>query len=152
MRRRSSTQSLDAPCGGRCFPARRSSSQRCCAHGSGWRRSPPPSSADDGPRGRNGRDRVGFVGAAPGLHQDPTHSRSSEAKPDPLPSSFARPTDTIKLWMRYKTSRRCAHRRTQLCVPRVTRSLTRLERERDDSEAHQVKLVNGSTCRICCAR
>ena len=58
--------------------------------GSGWR----PMSASElqqmtGRAGRRGRDNVGFVVAAPGLHQDPARiAQLLKASPDPLTSQF----------------------------------------------------------------
>ncbi|HEX6045923.1 MAG TPA: hypothetical protein VFZ22_15625, partial [Pyrinomonadaceae bacterium] len=58
--------------------------------GSGWR----PLSASElqqmtGRAGRRGRDNVGFVVAAPGLHQDPARiAQLLQASPDPLTSQF----------------------------------------------------------------
>ena len=58
--------------------------------GSGWR----PLNASElqqmtGRAGRRGRDNVGFVVAAPGLHQDPERiSELLKARPDPLVSQF----------------------------------------------------------------
>jgi superfamily II RNA helicase len=58
--------------------------------GSGWR----PLSASElqqmtGRAGRRGRDNVGFVVAAPGLHQDPARiAELLKASPDPLTSQF----------------------------------------------------------------
>lgn len=58
--------------------------------GSGWR----PLSASElqqmtGRAGRRGRDNVGFVVAAPGLHQDPARiAQLLKASPDPLISQF----------------------------------------------------------------
>jgi len=58
--------------------------------GSGWR----PLSASElqqmtGRAGRRGRDNVGFVVAAPGLHQDPARiAQLLKASPDPLTSQF----------------------------------------------------------------
>lgn len=58
--------------------------------GNGWR----PLSASElqqmtGRAGRRGRDNVGFVVAAPGLHQDPKRiAEMLKAKPDPLVSQF----------------------------------------------------------------
>lgn len=58
--------------------------------GSGWR----PMSASElqqmiGRAGRRGRDNVGFVVAAPGLHQDPARiAQLLTASPDPLTSQF----------------------------------------------------------------
>jgi ATP-dependent RNA helicase HelY len=58
--------------------------------GSGWR----PMSASElqqmtGRAGRRGRDNVGFVVAAPGLHQDPERiAQLLRASPDPLVSQF----------------------------------------------------------------
>jgi superfamily II RNA helicase len=104
--------------------------------GHGWR----PLSASElqqmtGRAGRRSRDNVGFVVAAPGLHQDPrTLAALLQAPPDPLESQF-RATYTTLLnlldayggfaHVREIAARSFAYRET---VERVTR----LERERDE--------------------
>jgi superfamily II RNA helicase len=51
-----------------------------------------------GRAGRRGRDKVGFVVAAPGLHQDPQRiAELLKAAPDPLVSQFRRLTTLLNL-------------------------------------------------------
>ena len=58
--------------------------------GSGWRQLTASELQQmTGRAGRRGRDNVGFVGAAPGLHQDPQRiAELLKARPDPLVSQF----------------------------------------------------------------
>jgi superfamily II RNA helicase len=105
---------------------------------SGWR----PLSASElqqmtGRAGRRGRDNVGFVVAAPGLHQDPQRiAQLLKAAPDPLVSQFrATYTTLLNLLDAYGTfahvreiaERSFAHRGS-------VRDLSRLEKSRDESE------------------
>ena len=104
---------------------------------SGWR----PLSASElqqmtGRAGRRGRDNVGFVVAAPGLHQDPLRiAQLLKASPDPLVSQFrATYTTLLNLLDAYGTfahvreiaERSFAHRDS-------VRQLTRLEKTRDEA-------------------
>lgn len=105
---------------------------------SGWR----PLSASElqqmtGRAGRRGRDNVGFVVAAPGLHQDPLRiAQLLKAPPDPLVSQF-RATYTTLLnlldaygafaHVREIAERSFAHRHT-------VRQLTQLEKARNESK------------------
>ena len=105
---------------------------------SGWR----PLSASElqqmtGRAGRRGRDNVGFVVAAPGLHQDPQRiAQLLRAAPDPLASQFrATYTTLLNLLDAYGSfahvreiaERSFAHRDSM-------RQLIRLEKTRADSE------------------
>lgn len=104
---------------------------------SGWR----PLSASElqqmtGRAGRRGRDNVGFVVAAPGLHQDPQRiAQLLKAPPDPLVSQFrATYTTLLNLLDAYGTfahvreiaQRSFAHRHT-------VRQIIQLEKSRDES-------------------
>lgn len=104
---------------------------------SGWR----PLSASElqqmtGRAGRRGRDNVGFVVAAPGLHQDPQRiAQLLKAPPDPLVSQFrATYTTLLNLLDAYGTfahvreiaERSFAHRHT-------VRQIIQLEKSRDES-------------------
>ncbi len=90
-----------------------------------------------GRAGRRGRDNVGFVVAAPGLHQDPLRiAQLLKAPPDPLVSQF-RATYTTLLnlldaygafaHVREIAERSFAHRHT-------VRQLTQLEKARNESK------------------
>src|SRR3954469_9207574 len=65
--------------------------------GAGWRMlSASELQQMTGRAGRRGRDRVGFVVAAPGLHQDPERiAHLLEAPPDPLQSRFRATYSTL---------------------------------------------------------
>src|SRR5678816_2344521 len=65
--------------------------------GSGWRQLTASELQQmTGRAGRRGRDRVGFVVAAPGLHQDPQRIvELLKAKPDPLVSQFRATYSTL---------------------------------------------------------
>src|SRR5436190_20111582 len=99
--------------------------------GSGWR----PLTASElqqmtGRAGRRGRDNVGFVVAAPGLHQDPERiAQLLKASPDPLVSQFrATYTTLLNLLDAYGTFphvREIAERR--FAYRDSTRQLSRLE-------------------------
>lgn len=106
--------------------------------GRGWRNlSASEFQQMTGRAGRRGRDRVGFVVAAPGMHQEPQKLATLlQSPPDPLESQF-RATYTTLLnlldaygdfaHVREIASRSFAHRET---LDRVVR----LERERDEAE------------------
>jgi ATP-dependent RNA helicase HelY len=118
--------------------------------GHGWR----PLSASElqqmtGRAGRRSRDNVGFVVAAPGLHQDPrTLAALLKAPPDPLESQF-RATYTTLLnlldaygdfaHVREIAARSFAYRET---VDRVTR----LERERDGCALRIEETLRTTNC------
>lgn len=106
--------------------------------GSGWR----PLSASElqqmtGRAGRRGRDNVGFVVAAPGLHQDPESiAQLLKAPPDPLISQFrATYTTLLNLLDAYGTFagvREIAER--SFAYRDYARQLGQLEKSRDQSE------------------
>jgi superfamily II RNA helicase len=115
---------------------------------SGWR----PLSASElqqmtGRAGRRGRDNVGFVVAAPGLHQDPLRiAQLLKAQPDPLVSQFrATYTTLLNLLDAYGTfghvreiaERSFAHRDSM-------RQLTRLEKTRDEAAQKIEQRLNES--------
>src|SRR5215510_576157 len=106
--------------------------------GSGWR----PLSASElqqmtGRAGRRGRDNVGFVVAAPGLHQDPMRiAQLLNASPDPLVSQF-RPTYTTLLnlldaYGSFAGVREIAEK--SFAFRDSVRQLTQLEKSRHESE------------------
>jgi ATP-dependent RNA helicase HelY len=106
--------------------------------GSGWR----PLSASElqqmtGRAGRRGRDNVGFVVAAPGLHQDPERiAQLLKAAPDPLVSQFrATYTTLLNLLDAYGTFagvREIAER--SFAYRDSARQMSQLEKSRQQSE------------------
>lgn len=120
--------------------------------GSGWR----PLSASElqqmtGRAGRRGRDNVGFVVAAPGLHQDPQRiAQLLKASPDPLVSQFrATYTTLLNLLDAYGTfahvreiaERSFAHRDS-------VRHLGQLEKSRNQSQQTIEQRVQESGCEL----
>jgi superfamily II RNA helicase len=106
--------------------------------GSGWRSlSASELQQMTGRAGRRGRDRVGFVVAAPGLHQDPERiAHLLEAPPDPLQSQFRATYSTLlnllDAYKNFAQVRDIAER--SFAFREVTRRIARLDRERDESE------------------
>jgi superfamily II RNA helicase len=104
-----------------------------------------------GRAGRRGRDRVGFIVAAPGLHQDPERiALLLEAPPDPLQSQFRATYSTLlNLLDAYKSF---AHVRDiaerSFAFRDVTRRITRLERERSESERRIRERLDEAGCRL----
>ncbi len=111
--------------------------------GAGWRQlSASELQQMTGRAGRRGRDNVGFVVAAPGLHQDPQRiAELLKARPDPLVSQF-RATYTTLLnlldaygnfaQIREIAERSFAHRESAL-------QITKLEKEQADTQ-QQIEL------------
>lgn len=104
-----------------------------------------------GRAGRRGRDRVGFIVAAPGQHQDPQKMAALlGAPPDPLESQF-RATYTTLLnlldaygdfaHVREIAERSFAHRES---VERIAR----LERERDECERRITQKLSDAGCQV----
>ena len=120
--------------------------------GSGWR----PLTASElqqmtGRAGRRGRDNVGFVVAAPGLHQDPQRiAQLLKAPPDPLVSQF-RATYTTLLnlldaYGSFNSVREIAER--SFAYRDFAHQLVQLARSRDDSE-HKIKqTLQEAACEI----
>ena len=120
--------------------------------GSGWR----PLSASElqqmtGRAGRRGRDNVGFVVAAPGLHQDPQRiAQLLKSPPDALVSQF-RATYTTLLnlldaYGNFTSVREIAER--SFAYRDFTHQLSQLERSREDSE-HKIKqTLQEAACEI----
>src|SRR5918992_6144871 len=107
--------------------------------GSGWRAlSASELQQMTGRAGRRGRDRVGFIVAAPGLHQDPERiAELLRAPPDPLISQFrATYTTLLNLLDAYANfqqvreiaERSFAHRETARRINRSERDLMEAER------------------------
>lgn len=106
--------------------------------GSGWRQlSASELQQMTGRAGRRGRDNVGFVVAAPGLHQDPARiAQLLKASPDPLTSQFrATYTTLLNLLDAYGTFagvREIAER--SFAYRDFSRQMSQLEKSRDESE------------------
>jgi superfamily II RNA helicase len=104
-----------------------------------------------GRAGRRSRDNVGFVVAAPGLHQDPERiALLLTAPPDPLQSQFRATYSTLlNLLDAYESfgqvreiaERSFAHRET-------ARRITRQERERDDAERRIREKLDEAGCHL----
>src|SRR3954469_12132151 len=118
--------------------------------GSGWRAlSASELQQMTGRAGRRGRDNVGFVVVAPGLHQDPERvAELLSGKPDPLQSQFrATYSSFLNLLDAYQSfdqvhsivERSFAHRDT-------ARRIARLERERDQGEAEIKRKLTEAGC------
>ena len=120
--------------------------------GSGWR----PLSASElqqmtGRAGRRGRDNVGFVVAAPGLHQDPERiAQLVKASPDPLVSQF-RATYTTLLnlldaYGSFASVREIAER--SFAYRDFAHQIVQLERSRDESEHEIQHALKEAGCEI----
>ena len=116
----------------------------------GWR----PLSASElqqmtGRAGRRGKDNVGFVVAAPGLHQDPQRiAQLLQAPPDALVSQF-RATYTTLLnlldaYGSFASVREIAER--SFAYRDFARQITQLERSRDESEQKIRSALNDAGC------
>ena len=119
---------------------------------SGWR----PLSASElqqmtGRAGRRGRDNVGFVVAAPGIHQDPERiAELLKVPPDPLVSQF-RATYTTLLnlldaYGSFASVREIAER--SFAYRDFARQIAQLEKSRDESEQKIQDALNESGCDI----
>src|SRR5688500_15167342 len=117
---------------------------------SGWR----PLSASQlqqmtGRAGRRSRDNVGFVVAAPGLHQDPERiAQLLKASPDSLISQF-RATYTTLLSLldaygSFASVREIAQR--SFAYRDFVRQITQLERSRDESEQKIRRALKDASC------
>jgi ATP-dependent RNA helicase HelY len=104
-----------------------------------------------GRAGRRGRDRVGFVVAAPGLHQDPERIATLlVAPPDALQSQFRATYSTLlNLLDAYKNF---AHVRDiaerSFAYRESARRIARLERERDASERRIREKLDAAGCSL----
>src|SRR5688500_7288539 len=117
----------------------------------GWR----PLSASElqqmtGRAGRRGRDNVGFVVAAPGLHQDPLRiAQLLKTSPDPLVSQFrATYTTLLNLLDAYGTFahvREIAER--SFAYRDFARQLHQLEKTRQQSEQTIADQIGRASCR-----
>src|SRR5215204_4337421 len=120
--------------------------------GSGWRQlSASELQQMTGRAGRRGRDNVGFVVAAPGLHQDPeVIAQLLKAPPDALVSQF-RATYTTLLnlldaYGSFASVREIAER--SFAYRDFARQLTQLERSREESERKIQEALKESNCDI----
>src|SRR6266513_2305668 len=120
--------------------------------GSGWR----PLSASElqqmtGRAGRRGRDNVGFVVAAPGLHQDPLRiAQLLRAAPDPLVSQF-RATYTTLLnlldaYGSFTSVREIAER--SFAYRDFAHQLIQLEKSRDHSQQKMESALKDAGCDV----
>lgn len=118
--------------------------------GSGWRQlSASELQQMTGRAGRRGRDNVGFVVAAPGLHQDPARiAELLKAPPDPLTSQFRATYITLlNLLDAYGTFagvREIAER--SFAYRDYARQMSQLEKSRDESEQTIALRLEESGC------
>ena len=118
--------------------------------GSGWRQlSASELQQMTGRAGRRGRDNVGFVVAAPGLHQDPALiAQLLKASPDPLTSQFrATYTTLLNLLDAYGTFagvREIAER--SFAYRDFSRQLSQLEKSREESGQTIERRLKESGC------
>lgn len=120
--------------------------------GSGWR----PLTASElqqmtGRAGRRGRDKVGFIVAAPGLHQDPQMiAELLKASPDPLVSQFRATYSTLlnllDAYGNFAQVREIAEK--SFSHRHVARQMTQLEQERAENEARIKTKLEQAACQI----
>lgn len=104
-----------------------------------------------GRAGRRGRDRVGFIVAAPGLHQDPQKiAELLRAKPDPLVSQFRATYSTLLnlldaygnfAQVREIAEKSFAHRD-------AARQITRMDQELAEREARIKMKLEAAACQV----
>jgi ATP-dependent RNA helicase HelY len=120
--------------------------------GSGWRQLTASELQQmTGRAGRRGRDKVGFILAAPGLHQDPQMiAELLKARPDPLVSQFRATYSTLLNLLdaygnfgqvREIAEKSFAHRD-------VVRQTTQLEQERAENEARIKTKLEQAACQV----
>ncbi len=120
--------------------------------GSGWR----PFTASElqqmtGRAGRRGRDKVGFIVAAPGLHQDPQKiAELLKARPDPLVSQFRATYSTLlNLLDAYRNFAQVREIAEKSFAHRdAARQMTQLEQERAANEARIKTKLEQAACQI----
>jgi ATP-dependent RNA helicase HelY len=120
--------------------------------GSGWRQFTASELQQmTGRAGRRGRDNVGFVVAAPGLHQDPQSiAQLLKAPPDSLVSQF-RATYTTLLnlldaYGSFNSVREIAER--SFAYRDFARQITQLEKSRDESELKIRSALQEASCDV----
>jgi ATP-dependent RNA helicase HelY len=104
-----------------------------------------------GRAGRRGRDKVGFIVAAPGLHQDPKKiAELLKARPDPLVSQFRATYSTLlnllDAYGNFDQVRQIAEK--SFAHRDVARLTTQLEQERSENEARLKAKLKQSACPI----
>jgi ATP-dependent RNA helicase HelY len=120
--------------------------------GNGWRAlSASELQQMTGRAGRRGRDRVGFIVAAPGLHQDPERiALLLEAPPDPLQSQFRATYSTLlnllDAYRSFAHVREIAER--SFAYRDAARRITRLERERERAEQEIKRKLEEAGCHL----
>jgi superfamily II RNA helicase len=120
--------------------------------GSGWRMLTASELQQmTGRAGRRGRDRVGFIVAAPGLHQDPERIANLLASdPDPLQSQFRATYSTLlNLLDAYESFARVREiSERSFAYREVARRVARLEREREEAEASIRRRLDEAGCEL----
>jgi len=120
--------------------------------GSGWRTlSASELQQMTGRAGRRGRDKVGFVVAAPGLHQDPARiAELLTSPPDPLQSQFrATYSSLLNLLDAYESFARVREIAERSFAHRETaRRVARQERERDEAERLIREKLEAAGCNL----
>ena len=118
--------------------------------GSGWRQlSASELQQMTGRAGRRGKDNVGFIVAAPGLHQDPQRiAQLLQAPPDPLISQFrATYTTLLNLVDAYGNFARVREIAEKSFAHReVARQVVRLEASKDQSRRNIERQLEESSC------
>jgi ATP-dependent RNA helicase HelY len=120
--------------------------------GSGWRQFTASELQQmTGRAGRRGRDRVGFVVAAPGLHQDPQKiAELLNARPDPLVSQFRATYSTLlnllDAYGNFSQVREIAEK--SFAHRDVARQTSQLEHERDGNRAKILAKLEKEGCNI----
>lgn len=104
-----------------------------------------------GRAGRRGRDRVGFIVAAPGPHQDPERiAQLLESPPDALQSQFRATYSTLlnllDAYRSFAGVREIAER--SFAYRDTARRIARLERERDESEGRIREKLDEAGCHL----
>ena len=120
--------------------------------GAGWRTlSASELQQMTGRAGRRGRDNVGFIVAAPGLHQDPERiAELLTAPPDPLQSQFRATYSTLlNLLDAYESFARVREIAERSFAHRETaRRISRQEREHDEAERRIREKLDEAGCNL----